>query len=463
MVLKLGALSFNGDTPTWGDDDSNFANDTQGTSVTTGRANTGYSLYDNTSTEIIFNRASYYKTELSSSYNNLTLDKISTTTQLAPTNLVTANGLNTIEKHLHIKDLFRFPDISLDGTSESLSTVKPVVCWQAFGASETTEWFSGNFNWNSNYATVNTTYDGDTETTTSSPITIGDAITTTDNISGASFEPNGYQVVNTSGVEANGNPITSQSGEGSLVTANTVFANINGFESLSVSGQTLVQKSIRLATKFIAGSLSNSTAAGFTEDNSSAELYKEMNWTSRASGDEIGRYVKFSTFVIKPDRLIKSAGISGRMDTTLANATQGQENISFHLWAYAYPVYSGAQYLASNFYYTTYGASLDATVSSSWAAGDAVTDAHRSQLSQTLSFESGTSGATMQEQKYASGTSSDVAYFKKYPFNGSGVFKYENYFSTLGEVSAMGSSPYTSAYGILPGPRRQGHTNLLFL
>lgn len=464
LLNKAVALSFNGSTAAWGDDDSNFANDTVGTSVTNARANTGYSYYDNSNTEVIFNRASYYKTELSSSYNNLTLDKISATTQLAPTNLVTANGLNTIKKHLHIKDLFRFPDISLDGTSESLSTVKPVVCWQAFGATETAEWFSGNFNWNSDYATVNTTYDGDTETTTSSPIIIGDLVTLSDNISGHSWQPNGYQVVSTSGVEANGNPITSQAGEGSLVTANTVFANINGFEPLTVAGQPLVQKSIRLATKFIAGSLSNSTAAGFTEDNSSTEAYKEMNWTSRTSGDEIGRYVKFSTFTIKPDRLIKSAGISGRMDTTLANATQGQENISFNLWCYAYPVYSGAhldnespqQFIAANFYYTTYGASLDATVSSSWAAGDAVTEAHRTQLSQALNTTSSLSGATLQEQKYASGTSGDVAYFKKYPFNGSGVFKYENYFSTLGEVSAMGSSPYTSAYGILPGPRRQG-------
>ena len=467
LITKAFCLSFGANPPAWSVDDTNYSNAITGTDTQEHKANSGFALHDDLDTVVTFNRRSYYKTEAPSTVSGHVLDKVSTLTHSSSTSYNDTNGLVKLTKNLHIRDLFRFPDTTADNTTEILSTVKPVVCWQNFNDSEG-NWYSRHFNWNDDYLLTNTTYNGSLETETESPIQVHNLLTSSSNDSmSGRFVPAGYHVVNTSGVESNGNPITLQAtNEGTLSFSNQVFNDGTGFETLTVSGRELKQKSIRLATKFQAGVLGYGEFEGFSEvaSASSNQPYSEMNWDSLRSGDEIGRYKKSGTFTIKPDRLIKAGSISGRMDTANHSSGLGQENISFTLWTYVYPIYAGAhldnispqQYLADDFYYTSHGSNLDQFTASSWSAGDVVTDTHREQLAQSLSLSSGIGGQSMQEQKYANGNPASAASYKRYPFNGSGVFKFENYFATEDEATNMGSAPYTAAYGILPGPRRQG-------
>ena len=412
----------------------------------------------------IITRDVYHKSQISSSLTGAVLDKIQDISKKNPTSNSSSNGAFYITKHLHIKDLFRFPEISASDTGVVASNIRPVVCWQNFN--NEANFYAKPFGWNSSDYDdeLLPTLDGASVGTLTKPISVFNVheILTPKGIVGNLIRPSGHHVVATSGQESNTNSITST---GTDSQATNVFESATNFESLTISGVPLKQKSIALHTELIAGTLPNTIDEGFTQDNNSSETYKEMNWSSKAGGDEIGRYTCVTSFSIQPKVLLKASYDFNKIDSSRAE-NSFLTPISFLLYAHVYPQYSGDHLTIfgpnlispTSLYYTTYGAATDALIAgTTYAAGDAVTSAHILALSQSLSIgDLNSTGASAQAFVYASGTASAVAYYKKYPFNGSGLMKFENYFASFTEITASGSSPFTSAYGIIPGPRRQG-------
>ena len=455
-----------------GDVDSNYLNfDISAITETRTRYLTTADL-DETVGSPAFAVNSYYKGMFSAGTYKGIIKDTQQTSITGPENAVSyssSNGLKTIHKHLHVNDLFVIPNIEMDGASTTNSVLRPVVCWQNFHGKD--DFYSRSFKWNSNYEDTFVTVDNATENPAEAAI-VAEIVSGNDSTSNMII-PLMHATINTGGDESVANTMTTQSGEPGGTTSATVFSDSAGFETITVAGETLYQKSIRLFTRLQAGTLSNTKGFNYFADANNA-----MNWKALDSGDPIGRYPIQVKFTIKPSILIKASNLTntngrGYMNSGLDLGTP-QKDISFSLWAYLWPKYNvGLQqgnHLSilnidnkfknvNNFYYTSYGAETSVlTPHSTYVAGDSVSTTHTSQLVQSLTIgnlANNADNATSLEYKYASVTPTDAAYYKKYALNGSGMFKYEKYFSSATDIQSVTSGSHSS-HGILPGPRKQG-------
>jgi len=393
----------------------------------------------------------------------VTKDCIHNNSILTPVALGTGGGgVTNMVKQFTLNDYFVLPQINADGVSTSQSTVMPSVCWQNFTDEVLFNcplfpWTPNT--WNNSFSVIN----GSTTTTPK-----GLAITiTAPGIDGSKILPSGYYTYNTGGVATGAEDYTSQAGDSTLLTATDVFADHNvGFEDITLSGVSLKQKSIRLATEFTAGTLI--PGAGFQVDPNSTEAYGAMNWGNEDSGDQIGRHITHTKFEIKQFNIVGFSSETNTNGTGLYDSdlsTPEDETIEFSLYAHQWPLLVG-DYLsivtsmtATNLYISNYANSSDTDYTANWATGDELTSSIHNSIyqSNTIGNMNGNvNNVTSLNYKYSSIDSSENSFYKKLPLNGSATFKYERYFNSPTEASPAGLTPHHSRYGILAGPRRPG-------
>lgn len=426
----------------------------------------------------MYMRHSYFRGIQSSTISGVTKDKEFSGTMANPTTPSTNGGTKTMNKHLHIKDYFVMPAGQTDSSSTVASTILPAIAWQVFEDSLDPNdiFYANSFPWNSTDFENEVQFRNGTNATESKKII---TLLRLDDVSIGAIpsattylRPKAYRVVTTGGVATTSDTITydSSTDSGELTDIN-VFSSSTGFEDLTVAGKTLKQKTLKLCTELVIGPMN--TSEGFQEDANSTSIYKAMNWDDANSGDPIGRYAIATVVSINQAAMIKahSPTYNNSSSEAMMNTDYGTvgslPTLSFILWAWVYPKFDRMIHNVSpnmkdiTVYYTDNGYTIgDLSSMSGYTIlpGDAVLDTHLDVLSQSLSIGSALSDANKSSIKYtyASSTSTDSGYYKRYPFNGDAVFKYERYFKDLNETTNVGGSPYTDAYGIIPGPRKVG-------
>tara|TARA_R110002012_G_scaffold44107_1_gene118770 strand:- start:4788 stop:9218 length:4431 start_codon:yes stop_codon:yes gene_type:complete len=418
---------------------------------------------------------SYYRGALSSSISDVTLD-VNTTSSIQTT-FSASNGTfipstTGINKHLHIKDFLRMPNVEAGNNETSDSTILPAISWQVFQDTQDSNnvFYAREFPWNpTEYTTEYEVFNGN-ETSTLPIITnqrlANPSIEMTMPISEFYFQPLGVHEVDSAD---NATQITfNDSHDTAISTSKTLLSSSSagiGFQNVSLANKVMKQKVLKLATQVVAGTMTPNH--GFQQDNSSTELYKEMNWGVGSGGDQIGRYFLSHAFEIDPNVMLKASDPAIAGSNSLIDQNKSHrgalKKLKFLMWAWVFPRYEKTLSLVNKGvvlltpYYTTYGAGMDIVYggNSTITSGGAVTTEHLNALSQKLNITN-YNGRSRITYSY---TNENGAYgHRRYPFNGDSVFKFENVFADNYDrtLTIGGATSDIGKYGILPGPRKVG-------